>query len=53
MRAAVQLGKVGHAYNPSTQEAEAGGCQEFVANLGYMLRPYLKTRTDPVRIRPA
>jgi hypothetical protein len=32
---------VAQAYNPSTQEAEAGG-YEFPANLGYKARPVFK-----------
>jgi hypothetical protein len=33
-----------HAYKPSTQEAEEEDC-EFKDSLGYMARPYFKTKT--------
>jgi hypothetical protein len=32
-------------YQPSTQEAEAGGSFEFRTNLGYTLRYFFKTTT--------
>lgn len=31
-----KLGMVVHTYNSSSQEAEAGGCYEFEANLSYV-----------------
>jgi hypothetical protein len=34
---------VAYTCNPSTQEAEAGD-REFKANLGYIVRPYLKKK---------
>jgi hypothetical protein len=51
IRKPIQLSVVVQTYNPSTQEAEAGGSQilgqlhsefKFKASLGYTVRPSLK-----------
>lgn len=34
----------GDTPNPSTQEAETEDCHEFMASLGYSVRPCLKTK---------
>ena len=36
----VTLGMVVQTRNPTTQEAEAGGCQEFQSDLSYSVRHY-------------
>ena len=40
----VETGVVAHAYNPSTWEAEAGGCCEFETSLGYKSEPKASLR---------
>jgi hypothetical protein len=39
-----ESGVVGHIYNPSTQEVEAGRCR-VGASLGYRVKPCLNTHT--------
>lgn len=44
-----EAGIVAHAYNPSTQEEEAGGLQ-VRGQLGYIVRPRFKNKKEKVLV---